>query len=335
MAHFLGLTSTPDKAKSKSSMPDFSSLRIGGSGKQFGTSKESNTEQLSQMSVKFDRFSGLASTSIGKLEGELDSQSHLWTHCSASTFHTRTGPNYFKNKKKAPSGNALMELVGTDLVRTPARIDKIGSKIRIPEEFFSVNTNEPGVPPLFIVNAQVPSEFPTSLSGLFGSEITDGPGWSIVYYFRMSQETSDSIANLENASAAIKLFVDYCKSAPEMDSDPKSPWKGRFKAMYRCENMDDFGLPSFITSYNAKPVLINRTGVLSRGENFIEMDINLHKFSSIAKKGLQVLIPYFEKMIVTGGFCIESVDDEEMPEQLFGIGTCIRANYRIAPDIVL
>ena len=102
--------------------------------------------------------------------------------------------------------------------------------------------------------------------------------------------------------------------------------------MFRTENMEQFGLPSFITSYNAKPVLINKTGTLVRGDRYIEMDINLHRFSSVAKKGLQILIPYFERMLVTAGFTIEAIEDDEMPECLFGVATCVKCNNKIAPE---
>jgi hypothetical protein len=38
----------------------------------------------------------------------------------------------------------------------------------------------------------------------------------------------------------------------------------RFKVVVSCSNIDQFGFPSFITSYNAKPVLIRNTGTLIR-----------------------------------------------------------------------
>ena len=255
-------------------------------------------------------------------------RTHCWAECSASTFSTRIGPNYAKNKQKAPSLGSLMELVGVDLVRTPSRIDDIGSKVTLPDAFTAVTSEEPGVPPLFIINCQVPSEFPTSLF----TEITDGPGWSIVYYFRLTPSTRDSIADLSNAPPAVKLFAKYCREAPEGEHDPKSKWRGRFKAMFRVENMESFGLPSFISSYNGKPVLIRTTGSLRRGDKYIEMDINLHRFSSVAKQGLQVLIPYFERMNVTAGFTIESTEDDEMPETLFGTATVVKGDYKTAPD---
>lgn len=290
-------------------------------------------DEAGSATTRGGKFGGTAASTMEMLQGgrEVGPEVHCWTQCESSSFVTRCGPSYARNKQKAPSGPALMELVGLDLVRTPHRIDRIGSRLTIPPDFLSVKTTDPQqlVPSLFIVNAQVPSEFPSTFSF---TPVTDGPGWSIVYYFRLTQATADAIADLASASPAVRLFVDYCRHAPELDGNKDSPWKGRFKAMYRSENIDQFGLPSFITSYNSKPVLINRTGLLSRGPGYIEMDINLHSFSAMAKKGLQVLIPYFSKMVVTAGFAIESHTDEEMPECLFGVATVIRANYKSAPD---
>ena len=39
-----------------------------------------------------------------------------WRSCSASSFDLRIGPNYDRNKQKRPSPEALMELVGMELV---------------------------------------------------------------------------------------------------------------------------------------------------------------------------------------------------------------------------
>ncbi len=48
------------------------------------------------------------------------------------------------------------------------------------------------------------------------------------------------------------------------NSAADATWAGRFKIILRCEDIEQFGLPSFITSYNSKPVLIRNTGTLVR-----------------------------------------------------------------------
>ena len=53
-----------------------------------------------------------------------------------------------------------------------------------------------------------------------------------------------------------------------------------------------FGLPSFITSYNAKPVLLRNTSTFLNNldANYAEVDVNVHQFSSLPKKALSILL---------------------------------------------
>ena len=213
---------------------------------------------------------------------------NTWTACDASTFSLRVGPDYGRNGRKAPSAPSLLQIVGVDCVRTTGRIDNFASRVDFPPGWADMPVYQAGVPALFVVNFQIPSEFPTSIF----KEITDGPGWSLVLYFRLTPETAQGLAYPESASPGNRLFAEYCKRAPEANihSSSNSPWKARFKTTMRCQNIDEFGLPSFITAYNAKPVLIRNTGTLIRGSNYIEMDINVHRFASVPKQALQVSI---------------------------------------------
>jgi len=43
------------------------------------------------------------------------------------------------------------------------------------------------------------------------------------------------------------------------------------------KNMEALDLPSFIQSYNGKPVLITKSGSLMKGEGYMEMDIRVHR----------------------------------------------------------
>jgi hypothetical protein len=47
--------------------------------------------------------------------------------------------------------------------------------------------------------------------------------------------------------------------------------------MAQVWNIKDLRLPSFIANYNGKPVLINKSGLLIRGNGYFEMDINVHR----------------------------------------------------------
>ena len=59
------------------------------------------------------------------------------------------------------------------------------------------------------------------------------------------------------------------------------------------------------------------------GEGYLEIDINVHKYSSIPKQALQMLYPKLASMSVVFGFCVESREDSDMPETLTG---CVTMN---------
>lgn len=82
-------------------------------------------------------------------------------------------------------------------------------------------------------------------------------------------------------------------------------------------------MPSVIVSYNAKPVLIRRTGSITRGPNYLEVDIHVHKFANLAKKSIHALSSRCGLMYMQIGFVVEGRDDSELPETLFA---CVAVN---------
>ena len=87
--------------------------------------------------------------------------------------------------------------------------------------------------------------------------------------------------------------------------------------------MDELGFPSLIISYNAKPVLIRRTGTIFRGSNYMEMDIHVHKFANVAKQSIYLISSRCSSMYMQIGFVIEGREDKELPETLFA---CVAVN---------
>ena len=85
-------------------------------------------------------------------------------------------------------------------------------------------------------------------------------------------------------------------------------------------------LPSFIAGFNGKPILINKSGKFTRHENYIEMSINVHTWSYVARKGLYALLPRFQDIIVNIGATIEGRNDDEQPECLLGGVRAIHLN---------
>ena len=235
---------------------------------------------------------------------------HTWSACDHEDFHVRIGPNYSWNKKKAPSPPPLYEVFATDIFSSASRVDHASTRFAMPEEYANVDTKNAFVPPVFVVQIQIPAEEPS-----IWSPVTDGPGWSICMFFRITESTLKQLENLSTASPAVKLWAQWCEKAPE-----DKAWRARFKFISSCSNLVELGVPSSIANYNAKPILIRRTGSLYRGEGnkYMEFDMHIHTFDTMAKKGIFYMTSLCAEMFCQIGYVIEGRTDEELPEALFG-----------------
>ena len=241
---------------------------------------------------------------------DYDVQPFSYWNVDASTFNLRTGPNYKREKKKAPSGPALFDLYAMDAVQDDCILKSTEEGFEIPNipGVTDIDTGCPDVPPMLVVTVNIPTEEPA----MFGGE-ADGPSCIIIMYFTIAKHTLEELKNLDTASTGTKLFVEYCRKA---GSDEK--FRGRFKALAVVEEMESLGFPSFITSYNGKPALVTKSGKFTRHENYAEMTVNVHMWAYLAKKGLYMLRDEFPRFNVNIGFTIEGRKDEELPEVLLG-----------------
>jgi hypothetical protein len=65
------------------------------------------------------------------------------------------------------------------------------------------------VPPLFIVNCQLPSEAPSMMNPK-----DDGPGYNVVFYYALTAQTAEELKDLTKASPAVRLLNEYFRCAP-------------------------------------------------------------------------------------------------------------------------
>lgn len=266
-------------------------------------------------------------------EGVEGSCGTWWHSTSGPPFDLRVGPNYAKHKNKEPAGPPLMELMAVDLIRSDKRIDNIGQYFDFPKEWLEDGDGggDGEMPSIFIVNVQIPTE---GLGGgviTFFSDIDDGEGLSLVFFYRVRADTAAGLKDGGTPAPAAKLLNAFCKEAPVSEMDTCDAWKGRFKVIVSIKDVESYGLPGFITSYNAKPVLIRTTGTVYKGENYTEQDVNCHAFGAVARKALGVLSGKFPSMCFNIGYIIESRTDDEMPETLLGSGMLNQPNKEVAP----
>jgi hypothetical protein len=236
------------------------------------------------------------------------------------SFKLRT-VGYKKHQRKAPSAAPLYDLVAMDVFKTPARLDEVYKHVDL-DAFDLPDTSHPDVPALLVMNLQ----FPREKQEIFAKG--DGPGASVVMYFKITDATLASVKTPSSRSPALNLFIEWCRLAPD---DPV--FRGRFKAMGFINNIKEYGIPAIAANYNGKPVLIKTTGSLYRGGKFIEMDINIHKFSYLCRTTLINMKDRFSQMVIRCGFTIEGRDDDELPEVLLGCANLNGVNLDAAIDL--
>ncbi|CAM9240662.1 unnamed protein product [Ascophyllum nodosum] len=281
--------------------------------RRFPSKKVLQPVHLSEVGAVSDGIPSASSTMIQfeGTPGDLNAPAHAWGEGDHTIFRLR-GKRYIQDKVKAEPADSLYYMVGMDTFATEARVGNLASEVDLgPISQNLPKISVPGVRPLLILNVQLPSASPALMSSA-----EDGPGYQCVFYFRMKESTVRALENLETASEAVKLWVAYCQ---HMGVDDE--YHGRFKCVAVIANYERLGLPGFVTKYNGRPVLINKSGKWVRGESYIENTINVHRFSFIAKKSLHSLKSIFKDMVLHLGFTIEGRSTDELPESILACAT--------------
>lgn len=248
---------------------------------------------------------------------------------------------------KEPSNGELYEAIATDVLLSPRRIPQVSSRVELPQLSYdsedATRTKTWHAPDVFVVTLSLPLETQGNTE--------EAPCLTISTYFGMKPETRRILQHLTDPNKshdpscetwsgeedqskvnAVRLFNEWCRLSP---TDPS--FQSRFKVIPHVANMDQLGVPSWISRWNGKPVLIKRAGktgfLYHQQENCLEMEVSFHPFPWAAKQAIDYLRKeIFHKVLLTLGFVIEARGEEELPECVIG---CTQLLYPKAEDAAL
>lgn len=252
--------------------------------------------------------------------GRLD-EAKLIRPLDASVFNVRKGPDYSRNKKKAPSGPGFYELVNYDFISITGSgvILDIGHRIDLSK--YVPEGKEGwvhGAPRVLIHTLQIGEDDSSSAWFGNGKEKKEAKTYCLIMYFTLSSAGKEALENNTRPAQLLRRFANE-----KVDVN-------RFKSICKIMGREKLGLNFFLKKtldqLDGKPYLPANKCSRSRGACYLEFNTFTQSFIYLARKAISNFKGIVPSLQIRYGVVVQGEDDNEMPEQ-------IMASVEVGPGV--
>jgi len=251
-----------------------------------------------------------------------------WCNASGKTFNVRIGPDYEVHGKKAPSLDTFYKVFAVDIYSSEKKISNIARFYSIPRR--PTVPGEFDIPPVLVINVMTPEYAPSWFSPLI-----DGPGFSFIIFAELKEWVRETLKE-GKLSSSLELYQEFVRGGKD------SKYSDCFKVIARiCNNKEaskHYGgiAKNLVDNYNGKPFLARTsTQFYYTPKHYFAIDLDIHVFGKIARRGLYSIKDFFGNLVIDCGFVIEGRSNNELPEQLVAALRMVKLDQKLAKPFPL
>lgn len=249
----------------------------------------------------------------------------FWDEPESTSYLVR-GAGYLKDRIKVKSAPGLYTVVACDAFTSPQRMDHVMRRLRLPEPSPARGAAKPPpgtpsagiLPRFFVLNIQIPQYEPS----LFGHP-GNGPGLSVVLVHELVDH------GLHCSPQLRPLLERFFRNEVEGSGEPT---RERLKYIPRIVNLDEVSAAcgfsraekGLMSTYDGKPVLTKPQHRFFRGPGYLEVDLDTHNYTFVARKGVYSYSKHLGHFVFDLACVLQGGTAAELPEQVL---SCARVSF--------